>query len=247
MPIVHVLIIGPAGSGKSTLANAFTGWLKGDGKRACCVNLDPGAERLPFSPCFDIRGIVRVDSIMAKEGLGPNGALMRAAEVVEARIEEVAEAVERACEGSEYRIFDTPGQMEVFLYRDLGPSLVSSLDGRVVAVSLIDPSLIRRRSDLVALRLTALMVELRLGVPVVEAMSKADSFGSDFLGRVEDGATGTLREEGLGGELAQRLEAALSPLRRRRRILPVSATAGEGMDELYKAVGESACACGDQT
>jgi len=244
---VNVIIIGPAGSGKSTLTRAFSLWLKEDGKRACCINLDPGAERLPHTPCFDIREMVRVDKIMAKEGLGPNGALMRAAELAEARLEEVAEGMERACEGSEYRIIDTPGQMEVFLYRDLGPRLVSSLDGRVIAVSLIDPGLIRRGSDLVALRLTALMVELRLGVAVVEAMSKSDSFGSDFLERLEKDMAGSLRAEGLSGELAQRLEAALSPVRRRRRVIPVSATGGEGMEELYKAIGESACACGDQT
>jgi GTPase SAR1 family protein len=244
---VNVIIIGPAGSGKSTLTQAFSRWLKKDGMHVCCVNLDPGAECLPHASCFDIRGIVRVDKIMAKEGLGPNGALMRAAELVEARLEEVVEAMDRACEGSEYRIIDTPGQMEVFLYRDLGPRLVSSLDGRVVAVSLIDPGLIRRRSDLVALRLTALMVELRLGVAVVEAMSKSDSFGSDYLERLEKDLAGSFRDEGLSGELAQRLEAALSPVRRRRRIIPVSATEGAGMDELYKAIGESACACGDQT
>jgi GTPase SAR1 family protein len=229
------------------LTHAFSKWLKGDGKHACCANLDPGAERLPHSPCFDIRGMVRLDRIMAKEGLGPNGALMRAAELAEARLEEVAEAMDRACEGSEYRIIDTPGQMEVFLYRDFGPRLISSLEGRVVAISLIDPGLIRRGSDLVALRLTALMVELRLGVAVVEVMSKSDSFGGDFLERVGDEMGESLRAEGLSGELAQRIEAALSPLRKQRRVIPVSATEGKGMDELYKAIGESACACGDQT
>ncbi len=244
---MNVIIIGPAGSGKSALTKAFSCWLVEDGRRACCVNLDPGAERIPHSPCFDIRGLVRVDRIMAKEGLGPNGALLRAAELAEARLEEVAEAIFRACEGSEYRIIDTPGQMEVFLYRDLGPRLVSALEGRTVAVSLIDPGLIRRGSDLVALRLTALMVELRLGVPAVEAMTKSDAYGKDFLGRINEGMAASLREEGVGGELAHRLEAALSPLRRRRRVIPVSATAVDGMDDLYKAIGESSCACGDQS
>lgn len=244
---MNVIIIGPAGSGKSALTQAFSRWLKEDGKRACCVNLDPGAERLPHPTCFDIRGMVRLDNIMAGEGLGPNGALMRAAELAEARLEEIVETMERACEGSDFRIIDTPGQMEVFLYRDLGPRIASSLDGRVVAISLIDPGLIRRGSDLVALRLTALMVELRLGVAVVEAMSKSDSFGSDFLERVEREVGASLRAEGLSGELTRRLEAALSPVRRQRRVIPVSATEGAGMEELYKAIGESACACGDQT
>lgn len=243
----NVIIIGPAGSGKSTLTLALSSWLRDDGKSACCVNLDPGAEVLPYSPSFDLRGIVRVDEIMRREGLGPNGALLRAAELAEARLEEVAEAIERGCSGSEYRIIDTPGQMEVFLYRDLGPRLTSALEGRVVAVSLIDPGLIRRGSDLVALRLTGLMVELRLNVPVVEAMSKSDAFGGSPLAGLEGDLEPSLRGEGLAGELAQRLEAALSPLRRQRRLIPLSAKDGTGLEELYKALGETSCACGDQS
>jgi hypothetical protein len=243
----HLIIIGPAGSGKSTLTHALSSWLRNNGKSVCCVNLDPGAEHLPYAPSFDIREMVRVDAIMAREGLGPNGALIRAAELAEARLGEITEAIGRKCRGSEYRIMDTPGQMEVFLYRDLGPKLASALDGRVVAISLIDPGLLRRGSDLVALRLTGLMVELRLNVAVVEAMSKSDAFASDSLERLEEGLEASLREEGLRGELAQRLETALSPLRRRRRLISVSAKEGKGMEELYNAIGESACACGDQS
>lgn len=243
----NIIIIGPAGSGKSTLTMALSRWLREDGKTASCVNLDPGAEALPYRPSFDLRRIVRVDEIMRREGLGPNGALLRAAELSEARLEEVAEAMERGCGGSEYRILDTPGQMEVFLYRDLGPRLTSALEGRVVAVSLIDPGLIRRGSDMVALRLTALMVELRLNVAAVEAMTKSDEFDSGRLARLEGNLGASLREEGLAGELAGRLEGALSPLRRQRRLIPVSAKEGTGLEELYKALGESACACGDQS
>jgi len=249
MPLTpkNLIIIGPAGSGKSTLTHALSRWLREDGKSACCVNLDPGAEHLPYAPSFDVREMVRVDEVMAREGLGPNGALIRAAELAEARLGEIAEAIERGCAGSEYRVLDTPGQMEVFLYRDLGPKLAEALEGRVVAISLIDPGLLRHASDLVALRLTALMVELRLNIPVVEAMSKSDAFDGDPVERLERDLGASFRAEGLRGELAQRLEAALSPLRRRRRLISVSAKEGVGLEALYEAVEESACACGDQS
>lgn len=245
-PPTNLFIIGSAGSGKSTLTGALSRWLREDGKGASCVNLDPGVEHIPYSPSYDVREMVKVEEIMGREGLGPNGALIRAAEVLESRLEEVAGGIEARCRGSEYRILDTPGQMEVFIYRDLGPRLVSAIEGRVVAISLMDPSLLRQSSDLVALRLTSLIVELRLGVPVVEVMSKADIFGADSLVRLEEGLEATLRGEGLRGELAQRLEAAMSPLRKRRRLIAVSEK-GTGLEELYKAVGESACACGDQS
>jgi hypothetical protein len=218
-----------------------------DGKRACCINLDPGAEHLPYSPSFDIRGMVRIDEIMKRERLGPNGALIRAAELAEARLDEITGSIKSRCAGSEFRIIDTPGQMEVFLYRDLGPRLAASLDGSVVAISLIDPALIRHGQDLVALRLTALMVELRLNVVVVEAMTKSDAFNGDHILRLERDLSTSLKKGGISGELAQRLDAALSPLRRRRRLIQISAKKGKGLEELYMAIGESSCACGDQS
>jgi len=48
-------LIGPAGSGKSTLASAFSDWLLDQGFDVALVNLDPGAEWLPYRPDVDAR------------------------------------------------------------------------------------------------------------------------------------------------------------------------------------------------
>jgi len=53
------------------------------------VNLDPGAMILPYMPDLDIRDYVNIASLMEEYRLGPNGALIMAADLI-------AEQVERA-------------------------------------------------------------------------------------------------------------------------------------------------------
>ncbi|MCK4332233.1 MAG: ATP/GTP-binding protein, partial [Thermoplasmatales archaeon] len=47
---IFVYFIGTAGSGKSTLTSNFQKWFKMRGLDAIIVNLDPGAENLPYEP-----------------------------------------------------------------------------------------------------------------------------------------------------------------------------------------------------
>ena len=77
-----LFIIGTAGSGKSLLTASFTKWLKMDGQDVVTVNLDPGVLTLPYTPDVDVRNYVRVEEIMEKYMLGPNGALVMAADLI---------------------------------------------------------------------------------------------------------------------------------------------------------------------
>ena len=72
-----VYFLGTAGSGKTTLTANFAKWLLKNGFAVSIVNLDPGAEVLPYKPDFDVRTIVNLWEIMRKEKLGSNGALLK--------------------------------------------------------------------------------------------------------------------------------------------------------------------------
>jgi GTPase SAR1 family protein len=223
-------------------------WLEGTGHRVAYLNLDPGADYLPYVPNFDIRELVTVESIMKKEGLGPNGALIRAAEVLEGTIPEIIAEFERKSGGSDFHIIDTPGQMEVFIFRGLGPKLASALRGRVAALSIIDPSLLQSGVDLVVLKLLGLVVELRLGIPSIDVMNKIDIYGDSTVAKMEREIAGeAFKDKGLSAELADQLYPIVKGLSKRRRVIPVSAKKGTGMEDIYKAIGESFCACGDLT
>ena len=123
MPIAF--IIGTAGSGKSLLTAAFSEWLKISKQDVAVVNLDPGALTLPYSPYLDVRNYVDVRGLMEEYGLGPNGALIMAADLIADKIEEISKEIEDS--KSDIVLVDTSGQMELFAFRASGPYIASEL------------------------------------------------------------------------------------------------------------------------
>ncbi|MCS7098490.1 MAG: ATP/GTP-binding protein, partial [Candidatus Methanomethyliaceae archaeon] len=207
-----------------------------DGYKVDYVNLDPGVERIPYHPSFDVRELVRVDEVMHRENLGPNGALIKAAEIMENRSREISERINLL--NGDFILIDTPGQMEIFLFRDLGPILSNSLIGRKASIFLIDPSFMQRINDFITLRLMSLIVELRLGIPSIEIINKCDLLRGEVLiasdSRIINGLTQELRE-------------ILEKIEKKKRTIMVSSTKGIGFMDLYKVIGELFCVCGDLT
>lgn len=208
------------------------------------INLDPGIESICYPADFDVREYVTVTALMRKEQLGPNGALIRAAEIVEEKLEEISERIESS--GADFRIFDTPGQMEIFLFRRFGPSLISRIAGRSVCIFTIDPSLVSTMLDVPVVKLLALIMELRLGIPTLEVITKSDLHSAPPPWSALEGAY-IAQAEGLSGELASSLASIVGELEKKRRLIPVSSKTGDGMEDLYKAIGELFCSCGDLT
>ena len=170
-----VVFIGPAGSGKTSLTLAFGRWVeRTQGLRVAYVNLDPGAETVPYDPGFDVRRYVRVSEVMRRYGLGPNGAFLMSAELMLERVDEIIKGVGSL--DADYVLVDTPGQMELFVFHRLGPEMTARLAGigTPVAVVILDPTLIRGPADVVALRLLTTLVQLRLSVESVPVINKAD-------------------------------------------------------------------------
>jgi len=75
-------MIGTAGSEKSLLIASFSNWMKMKEQDVVTVNLDAGAMTLPHSPDVDIRNYFSVEGLMERYGLGPNGALLLAADLI---------------------------------------------------------------------------------------------------------------------------------------------------------------------
>ena len=123
MPLAF--IIGTAGSGKSRFTAAFADWLKMSKQDVAVVNLDPGALKLPYQPDVDVRNYVDVGDLMEKYNLGPNGALIMAADLIADEIENLTRDIEEA--HADLVLVDTPGQMELFAFRASGPYIVNEL------------------------------------------------------------------------------------------------------------------------
>ncbi len=166
-------VTGTAGSGKSYLTNALKSWYIGRGEDAIAVNLDPGVVNLPYEPDVDVRQTVDLREIMEEYNLGPNGALILAADMVATRLEEIQNEIDEY--KPEYVIVDTPGQTELFAFRESGEYIVkeTKADSKVL-LFLLDPMLANSPVNFLSLALLSASVGLRMNVPKISVLTKRD-------------------------------------------------------------------------
>jgi nucleoside-triphosphatase THEP1 len=247
---MQVVFIGPAGSGKTTLVNKYGEWLSQNGRKVSFINLDPGVEETPYPPSFDIRGLFTIEEIMRRESLGPNGAMIRAMDILADRSVELASQISALKE--DYRLIDTPGQSELFIFRSAGPEIMRRLStvGRTIAVFLIDGQLVSSPSDLIAVFSLAAACRLRLNIPFVHVVTKADALKRSDLERLMQEPEYLERriveeETGVLQEYVMENSKIVHPFLRRQRTVLVSALSGAGIDLLDSLIHDATCECGD--
>jgi GTPase SAR1 family protein len=247
---MQIVFVGPAGSGKTTLVSKYGEWLNSNGQRVSFINLDPGADEVPYSPSFDIREFFTVEEIMKREGLGPNGAMIRTMDLLAERSIELASRIGGS--RADWRLVDTPGQSELFVFRSAGPEIVRSLSetGRTITVFLIDGQSIRSPSDLIAMFSLAAACKLRLNVPLIHVITKADSLGRTDLESLMQSPEyledRIVREEGgLLQEYMLEYSKIIYPVLRRQRTVFVSAISRTGFEALESIIHDAICECGD--
>ena len=111
-----IFVVGTAGAGKSSLVTSYQRWSRFIETETIAVNLDPGAERVHYDAEFDVRDIISLTEVMNEYDLGPNGAQILAADLVAAQALEVADELHSLA--GELIIVDTPGQVELFAFRE---------------------------------------------------------------------------------------------------------------------------------
>ncbi len=255
MVTINLVILGPAGSGKSTLTANFGKWIQKElGFKVSYVNLDPGAEYLPYRPDYDIRSLVTVKEVMKREKLGPNGAIIRCMDIMMENIDKVVKKISGL--KSDYRLIDTPGQMEPFTFRRIGPELVSKLSdlGSVISLFLVDSVLASSVTGLIVVELMGLVVQLRLLAPTLIILNKADllrvSFDIEKLLTDPEYLTKALNKdikEGLINDLMLFLGEAILQYFQASRLIKISAKKCKGFEALYDLIHETFCTCGDLT
>ncbi len=247
---VHIYFVGTAGAGKSTMVAAYDRWAKQSGIRTVIVNLDPGAEKLPYTPDVDIRDWVRIDEIMEENGLGPNGAQIAAADMIALNLDEVKNEIETF--RADQVLVDTPGQIELFVFRQSGKHIVSTLNpGRSVVAYLLDPFLARTASGFASQLLLGATTAFRFQEPMMFLLSKADRIDPDSVETIKSWAADPEALEhdiltespGMVQEFAAQVSRLLDTLHVERNLVAISSLEASGLDDLYRlvqgAVGES--------
>lgn len=170
---IYIYIIGTAGSGKSTLTSVFKQWMTNQGLDAITVNLDPGAENLPYTPDVDIRDWISLKEVMESYGLGPNGAQIACADMLALNTLDVKQSIDPF--KSDYVLMDTPGQLELFVFREAGKYIIEFMNPKQSIIAyVLDPALAKTSSGFVSQLLLSLSTSFRLNHPQVNVLSKSD-------------------------------------------------------------------------
>ncbi|MGC8663338.1 MAG: ATP/GTP-binding protein [Thermoplasmata archaeon] len=183
-----VFVVGPAGSGKSTFTGSFQEWMKRNSYDAITVNLDPGAEFLPYEPDIDIRDYIQLQEIMQDYSLGPNGAQILAADLVANQIDDLKKEIEEF--ETDYVLVDTPGQLELFAFRTSSEFIMDQIsEGRGYIAFLMDPMVAISPAGYVSLLTLSASVFFRFYIPFINLINKIDLVSDSDLSKLRKWST----------------------------------------------------------
>ena len=240
---LYMYFIGTAGSGKTTLTATFQQWTQLRGLDAIIVNLDPGAEILPYKPDVDIRDWISLKEVMESHELGPNGAQIACADMIALNIEDVKKTIESF--KSDYILVDTPGQLELFVFREAGKYTIKLLNPKKSMVCyLLDPSLAKTASGFVSQLLLSLTTNFRLNQPQINILTKSDLLSDDELENIKrwsddpEELYGALITEkaSIYREMSEGIVHLLKDFGGYTQLIPTSKVEALGIEDIYNAV-----------
>jgi GTPase SAR1 family protein len=237
-----IFVLGTAGSGKSELTGVFTRWLEIQGEDAMSVNLDPGAITLPYSANVDVRDYIRVEALMEEYGLGPNGGLMLASEMMLELVDQLASDIDDF--DPDIALVDTPGQMEMFAFRDVGAQIAEEIsDEGKGLIYLFDAGFCRDPLNYVMNMFLASAINNRFLLPQISILSKADLLETE-LEEMESWAEDPIKLEdainsrltGMNRLLSQDMMEVINRLGVEFTPIPFSTRTNLGFNRLYSEV-----------
>jgi hypothetical protein len=194
-----IFITGTAGSGKSLLTSRLLQWYRDNNVYPIALNLDPGAVNLPYEPDVDVRDYIDIATLMESYGLGPNGSLVMASDMIATKMEEIQKEVDAL--NPDYVIVDTPGQIELFAFRASGPYFVTNMHAdNKATIFVFDGMLVSSPINFVSISLLASSVKLRLGTAQINVLTKRDLVIEKLKNIMDWAGSHTALEHALEGE-----------------------------------------------
>jgi GTPase SAR1 family protein len=240
-----IFVTGTAGSGKSLLTSKLLQWYKDIGAFPASLNLDPGSVRLPYEPDVDVRDYIDINTLMDTYGLGPNGSLVMASDMIATKLDEIQSEIDEL--NPDYIIVDTPGQIELFAFRASGPYFVSNLRAEEkVTIFAFDGMLVSAPINFVSISLLASSVKLRLKTAQINALTKRDLVTDNLVRIMEWSNSAYALDSALTEEkdveysmLSRDLAKSLSKAGFGQSIIAVSSLTMSGMVNLMAALSRT--------
>jgi GTPase SAR1 family protein len=240
---IFLYLIGTAGAGKSTLTYNFKQWMNLRGLDAITVNLDPGAENLPYDPDVDIRDWISLKEIMKTYGLGPNGAQIAAADMLALNTSDIKKSIEAF--KADLILLDTPGQLELFVFREAGKYIIQFLSPeRTIIAYLLDPALSKTASGFVSQLLLSINTNFRLNRPQVNILTKADMLPKKEIEQVKQWSdepeklgNDILNEEAsIHREMSEGILNLITNFQQQSKLYPTGKEDFFGIEDLYTSI-----------
>ena len=240
---IFLYFIGTAGSGKSTLTDSYKKWIELRGLDAITVNLDPGAENLPYDPDVDIRDWISLKEVMESYNLGPNGAQIACADMLALNTSDIKNSIDSF--KTDYILIDTPGQLELFVFREAGKYIVKFLNPqRSIIAYLVDHALAKTASGFISQLLLSISTNFRLSQPQINILSKADLLSKQEIELVErwsenpDELSDAISNEkaSVYREISEKIFQLINGFENPLKLFPVGKEEYYGIEDLYNAI-----------
>ena len=240
-----IFVTGTAGAGKSLLTSKIKEYYTKNATFPATLNLDPGVGSLPYSPDIDVRDYVDLNTLMEDYELGSNGSLIMANDLIATKIDEIQKEADTI--NPDYLLVDTPGQMELFAYRQSGPFFVNEFQAEEkMNLFLYDGTMISSASNFVSLTLLSTSIRLRLGLPTVNVITKTDLIQERLEKVLSWSGTDSELETDLASELNGETFALVSDMLTslnkndfQQDLIPISNATGDGMVSLESALSRT--------
>ena len=240
-----IFVTGTAGAGKSLLTSKLKEYYAKNATFPITLNLDPGVASLPYSPDIDVRDYIDLNSLMEQYELGSNGSLIMANDLIATKIDDIQKEADTI--NPDYLIVDTPGQIELFAYRQSGPFFVNEfIAEEKMNLFLFDGTMVSTPNNFVSLTLLSTSIRLRLGLPTVNVITKTDLIQEKLEKVLSWSGTDSQLEADLAGEVNgdtfSLVSDMLTSLNRhdfQQDLIPVSNLTGDGMVNLQSALSRT--------
>jgi hypothetical protein len=207
------------------------------------INLDPGVKIVPYTPDIDIRDYIVLEEVMTKYGLGPNGAMILASDLMVNFLDDIKEEIDDF--NPDWVLVDTAGQLELFAFRETGPLIASSLgigDVQRAVTFLFDSNLVLRPNGFISTLLLAASVQFRFRkISQINLLTKSDLLDEDQIDMIvnwsqdfqalEDSTNE--RESGLIRELSILISDVFIQMGSTAELIPCTTKEKQGLDLLF--------------
>jgi GTPase SAR1 family protein len=235
-----IFVLGTAGSGKSTFTAKFTRFLEFQREDVMAVNLDPGSLILPYAANVDVREYIKVEEIMEEYGLGPNGGLMLAHDMMAGIVEDLSNEIEDFT--PDVCIVDTPGQMELFAFRNIGAQIAQNLtDAEKGVIYIFDGMQCRDPLNYVMNMFLATAINTKFFLPQYHLISKVDALDEIQLEEMISWSEAPFALEeavdarltGLNRTMSQDMMEIINRIGLEFQPIPISSSTNDGFSDLY--------------